>query len=103
MSEVPPSEDPASAAPRATGALGTDRPTEASAEVDPRATPPRSLAELVRAHPFIAAIMLICTLGGALAGPAVFDEAWSLARQIAAGAFLGAWVGITLTVTKMIG
>lgn len=57
----------------------------------------------IRSHPWIALIMFVCTAGGAAMGPAIMDEAWPLARQIAAGAFLGAWVGITITVTKMIG
>lgn len=90
MSEAPPAHDPA-------------RDPARDPAVAPRTSLAKRLADLVRAHPFIAAILLVCTLGGAAAGPAVFDETWSLARQIAAGAFLGAWVGITITVTKMIG
>lgn len=62
-----------------------------------------SPSEIVRAHPWITAILAVCTLGGCVAGPILLDESWPLARQIAAGGFLGAWVGITITVTKMIG
>ena len=78
----------------------------ASAHPDPETPtePPPSVAiGLIREHPWITGIMLACTLGGALAGPQLFDEDWSLLRQVAAGAFGGAWVGITITVTKMIG
>ena len=57
----------------------------------------------LREHPWIAAIMLACIVGGALAGPRLLDEDWTLLRQVAAGGFLGAWVGLTITVTKMIG
>jgi len=64
---------------------------------------PLRLAGVVREHPWITAIMAVCTVGGALAGPVLFEPEWTLLRQVAAGAFCGAWVGITLTVTKMIG
>jgi len=77
-----------------------DHEPRTSAEVE---AAPAGLSDFVRAHPWITAIMLACTLGGAVGGPFVFEEAWPLARQIAAGAFLGAWVGLTITVTKMIG
>jgi len=81
------------------------RPSAGAPPTPPETTPAASLplASLVREHPWITAIMLVCTVGGALAGPSLFDEDWSLLRQLAAGAFCGAWVGLTLTVTKMIG
>lgn len=89
------------------GRAGADAPRP-SAAPGPSAHVPGPPADgralrLVREHPWITAIMLACTVGGALAGPALFDDDWSLLRQLAAGAFCGAWVGITLTVTKMIG
>jgi len=59
-------------------------------------------AAFIREHPWITAIMVVSTLGGAGAGPLLLDETWSLARQVGAGGFLGAWVGLTITVTKMI-
>ena len=65
--------------------------------------PGAGLLGQVREHPWITAIMLVCTVGGGLAGPQLFDDDWSLLRQVAAGAFGGAWIGITITVTKMIG
>jgi len=80
----------------------TKAPQPASDE-DETAPPPEGLLGFVRTHPWITAIMLACTVGGAIAGPSLFDETWPLARQIAAGAFGGAWVGLITTVTKMIG
>jgi len=82
------------------------RPPDAppgQASVEPATRDRFRVADLVREHPWITAIMLVCTVGGALAGPTLFDPDWTLLRQVAAGAFCGAWVGITLTVTKMIG
>ena len=61
------------------------------------------LTPILRNHPWITEIMLVCTIGGATAGPWLFEAEWPLVRQVAAGAFGGAWVGITITVTKMIG
>ena len=74
-------------------------PTHADSTAQPLSGP----LGLVRENPWISAIMLVCTVGGTLAGPWLFDEEWSLLRQLAAGGFGGAWVGITITVTKMIG
>ncbi len=83
---------------------GRDAPGDAL-RTDPEPVPTgfAGIAHLVRAHPWITAIMLACTIGGAAAGPFLMDETWTLARQIGAGGFLGAWVGLTITVTKMIG
>jgi hypothetical protein len=72
-------------------------------EAAPRAERPRTARELVRTHPWITGILVATTVGGAIAGPFLFEETWPLARQVAAGAFLGAWVGLTMTVTKMFG
>ena len=86
----------------------SERPSRTGPTVDPHevSVPPlfsEGLIPIVRDHPWITAIMLATTLGGAAAGPWLFEADWSLARQIGAGAFCGAWVGITITVTKMIG
>jgi hypothetical protein len=75
-------------------------------ETEAEAQTPKSgdgVRGLVREHPWITGIMCLGIVGGGLAGPWLFDEDWSLLRQVAAGAFGGAWVGITITVTKMIG
>jgi hypothetical protein len=85
-----------------------DGPQDAGPDAEARPdtedqTPPSGAIGLIREHPWITGIMLACTLGGALAGPRLFDDDWSLLRQVAAGGFGGAWVGITITVTKMIG
>lgn len=94
----------ARSAPGASEPADTAHPAPARpAEVDPATPAERGLAAFVRAHPWITTIMAVCTIGGAIAGPVFFDAEWPLARQIAAGAFLGAWVGLTITVTKMIG
>ncbi len=71
---------------------------------DPESTSPpspRGPLAFVRQHPWITAIIGVCTIVGAVAGPFWFDETWPLTRQIAAGAFLGAWIGLITTITKM--
>lgn len=96
MSPAPrPSAEP-SDAPEAPEASDHESPPEDLDDAE-------GLAGFVRTHPWVTAIMLVCTVGGAFAGPFLFDETWPLARQIAAGAFGGAWVGLITTVTKMIG
>jgi len=57
----------------------------------------------LQAHPWITGIMFVCTVGGAIAGPVLMDADWPLIRQVAAGGFLGAWAGLTMTAIKMIG
>jgi hypothetical protein len=54
-------------------------------------------------HPVITAVLAVCTLGGALAGVWILDPEWSLARRLLAGAVGGAWIGIVISATKMVG
>jgi hypothetical protein len=54
-------------------------------------------------HPVITAVLAVCTLGGALAGAWILDPEWSLARRLLAGAVGGAWIGIVVSATKMVG
>jgi hypothetical protein len=60
------------------------------------------LAALAR-HPVITGVVVACTLAGGLAGLLVLDADWSVARRVLAGAVGGAWVGLLLTATKMVG
>ena len=94
------SEDPSASLVAAPADASAPRPQRDEDEMEPGWP---GLVDFVRLHPWITAIMLICTVGGGVAGPWLLEETWSLARQIGAGAFLGAWIGLTITVTKMIG
>jgi hypothetical protein len=58
---------------------------------------------IVREHPIITAILVACTLVGALVGEIYLYEEWSVARRVAAGAVAGAGVAFTVTATRMIG
>jgi hypothetical protein len=49
----------------------------------------------------ISAVLLGCTLAGALAGAWWLSGDWSLARRVAAGAVAGAGVGLLVTATKL--
>jgi len=63
----------------------------------------RSALATMRAHPIITGTMLGCALIGAIAGFVFLPEEWLILRRIAAGAFAGTGIGLTLTATKMIG
>lgn len=54
-------------------------------------------------HPVITAVVVVCTLGGAWAGAEFLDADWSLLRRVLGGGVFGAWVGLLLTATKMVG
>jgi hypothetical protein len=57
----------------------------------------------LRRHPVITATFVVCTVAGALAGLQLGPEAWPTWRQLLAGAFSGAGVGLLVTATKMFG
>ena len=56
----------------------------------------------IRRHPVITATMVLCVVGtfGAILVP--FED-WSVGRKMAAGALSGAWVGLLVTGTRMLG
>jgi hypothetical protein len=56
---------------------------------------------IVKQHPVITAVMLGCTVIGAVLGYVLLTEDWSAARRIAGGAVGGAGVGLLITATKM--
>jgi hypothetical protein len=56
---------------------------------------------VVRRHPVIAGVMLVCTVLGALLGYALLTPDWTLARRLVAGAVAGAGTGLLITATKM--
>ena len=64
---------------------------------------PGALRRIAREHPVITAVMLACTVAGAVLGLALLPETWSIARRLAGGAVSGAGVGFLITATKMLG
>lgn len=74
--------------------------------MDPRNAEPAAPGGVVaglRRHPVIVAVMVLCTLAGAVLGALYLTGDWSLARRLAAGAIAGAGVGFLMTATKMVG
>jgi hypothetical protein len=59
------------------------------------------MVELLRQHPILAAIFVLCTLLGVGLGVAYLPADWALLRRVAGGAFAGAGVAIFLTVTRL--
>jgi hypothetical protein len=57
----------------------------------------------LRRHPVITAVLLGCTLAGAVLGFYLLTGDWSAARRIAGGAVAGAGVGLLITAPKMLG
>jgi hypothetical protein len=72
---------------------------------DPREAPPAARAALaaLRRHPVITALMIGCTLAGAVLGALYLSEDWSLLRRVAAGGVAGGGIGLLLTGTKLVG
>lgn len=89
----------------------TQRPQGPGGEPIPRSAgerpPParedRGWGARVARHPVITATLLVCTVGGAIAGALYLSGDWSLARRIAAGAVAGAGTGLLVTATKLFG
>lgn len=65
--------------------------------------PEAGIGGALRAHPIITAVILGCTLAGALLGLELLTESWSPLRRLLAGALAGAGTGLLLTATKMLG
>lgn len=63
----------------------------------------RSVTDSIRAHPVVTTVMVLCTLAGAVLGPELLTEEWSLLRRVVAGTLAGAGTGLLLTATKMLG
>ncbi len=63
----------------------------------------RGLLVMARAHPVITGLMLSCILSGALIGGIWLPEEWLIVRRVAAGAFMGAWVGLLIAAPRMLG
>jgi Kef-type K+ transport system membrane component KefB len=59
-------------------------------------------AGLVRRHPVISAVLVACTVAGAVLGAFLLTGEWSLARRVGAGAVAGGGVGFLITATKML-
>jgi hypothetical protein len=52
-------------------------------------------------HPVLTSVFAGCTLAGALLGPTLLSDEWSLLRRIAAGAVAGFGTGLLITATKL--
>jgi len=63
---------------------------------------PGWLGALAR-HPIISVVVVICTLAGGCAGVEFLDAEWTMLRRALAGGVFGAWIGMLLTATKMVG
>jgi len=61
------------------------------------------IREAIRAHPVVTTVMVVCTVAGAIAGPLLLPEEWSLLRRLAGGVVAGGGTGLLLTATKMLG
>lgn len=57
----------------------------------------------LRDHPVLAAVMVACTVAGAVAGVYLLADDWTLARRLAAGAVAGAGCGLIVITTRMVG
>lgn len=62
-----------------------------------------SLRSLLRDHPIVSAILLTCTVSGAVLGAVYLSADWHLARRLAAGAVAGAGTGLLFTFNKLYG
>jgi hypothetical protein len=62
-----------------------------------------SLRNLPRDHPIVTAVLLGCTLLGAILGAVYLSGDWHLARRLAAGAVAGAGTGLLLTFNRFYG
>jgi hypothetical protein len=63
----------------------------------------KAVAAVIREHPIITTVMVVCTLGGAILGVSMLSADWSLARRLAGGLIGGAGIGLLVTATRMIG
>jgi hypothetical protein len=63
----------------------------------------RAALSALRSHPVIGGLLILTTLGGAVAGGLYCPADWSLARGIAAGGLSGFVVGIFCTAPRIIG
>ena len=61
------------------------------------------MLERLREHPVITAVMLLCTVAGAVAAPLILPESLSETRRVLGGAVSGAGIGLLLTAYRMIG
>jgi len=61
------------------------------------------LAESVKAHPVLTAVMVLCTVIGAAAWLVYGPAEDSVTRRLVGGAFAGAGIGFIIVCSRMIG
>lgn len=62
----------------------------------------QALGHTLRAHPWLAALMIGCSVLGALIGAFALDADWSLARRALAGAVAGAGSALLVSAARML-
>ena len=59
--------------------------------------------DALRAHPWMTAVVVACTLLGLVLGYALLGQDWSVGHRLVAGAVGGAGVGLVIAFTRMLG
>ena len=57
----------------------------------------------VRRHPVVSAVVIACTLAGAVLGGLLLTPEWPIWRRVLAGVVAGAGTGFLVTATKLYG
>jgi hypothetical protein len=65
--------------------------------------PAAVVAGVLRRHPVISTILIVCTVAGTVLGEIYFPAEWSHLRRLAAGALSGGGVAFLITAPKMLG
>ena len=69
--------------------------------VEPAQASRKGFAALVRRHPVLSALLLLCSVLGAVLGATFLPQEWALARRIAAGAVSGAGCWLLVTFARL--
>jgi hypothetical protein len=62
-----------------------------------------SLRTLLRDHPIVTAVLVGCTVLGAILGGVFLSSDWHLARRLAGGAVAGTGIGLLITFNRLYG
>ena len=63
----------------------------------------KTVLDTLRAHPVITGVIVVCVVGGAIAGEMYLPMEWHAARRIAAGVVSGAGCGLMIVATRVVG